>query len=545
MSLYDDASLIMYPSGYKANKIYSLKPTDGSGDLDFTRSNDTATRVNSDGLIEKVRTNLYTYSQSFADASWLTLSATKVSTSATDPNGDNTAANITWTSGTPRYFYKDFGNISPLTVSFWVKSNGGGNKFRLFGNGTNVFSADFTATSTWTRYSLSFNGSDVTGIGIAFASDNSAADLLVAFAQLEVGDVMTAYIPTTTTAVSVGMLADIPRIDYTGGGCGKLLLEPQRTNGILYSEQADNSYWIKFQCSITANQAISPDGYQNADLFTSTANGGAVIYKTCVTAGALSFFAKVGSLNANALFAISVDGVGGASWNQDGTLNAVAGGTATDGVSYGNGWFRFNYNVTSGSVVNYGLASSTDGDTAFIWGIQNEDSASYPTSYIPTLSAASTRGTDSCSKTGISSLIGQTEGTIFVDFVQKSVGASVVQIQLNDGSNSNRVQLEVNSSGIGVMYVFSGGALTGQINLGTFTTGTRYKVAIGYKVNDFVTYINGVSAGTDTNGAVPISMSRIDLGAEVGTPYTGYELNQALLFKTRLTNTQLAELTTI
>jgi hypothetical protein len=51
MSLYDDASLIMFPSGYKEDKIYSLKPTDGSGDLTFTRAS-TATRVNADGLIE-------------------------------------------------------------------------------------------------------------------------------------------------------------------------------------------------------------------------------------------------------------------------------------------------------------------------------------------------------------------------------------------------------------------------------------------------------------------------------------------------------------
>ena len=57
MSLYTDASLIMYPSGYKEDKIYSLKPTDGSGDLTFTRAS-TATRVNAEGLIEKVRTNL-------------------------------------------------------------------------------------------------------------------------------------------------------------------------------------------------------------------------------------------------------------------------------------------------------------------------------------------------------------------------------------------------------------------------------------------------------------------------------------------------------
>jgi len=58
MSFYTDASLVMIPSGYKTSKVYSAKPVDGSGDLTFTRSNDTATRVNSSGLIERVRTNV-------------------------------------------------------------------------------------------------------------------------------------------------------------------------------------------------------------------------------------------------------------------------------------------------------------------------------------------------------------------------------------------------------------------------------------------------------------------------------------------------------
>lgn len=57
MSTYDDASLIYYPSGYKAGTAYSLKPTDGSGDLTFTRAS-TATRVNAAGLIESVATGV-------------------------------------------------------------------------------------------------------------------------------------------------------------------------------------------------------------------------------------------------------------------------------------------------------------------------------------------------------------------------------------------------------------------------------------------------------------------------------------------------------
>ena len=49
MSLYDDASLIAYPSGYKESKIYAQKPIDGTGDLTFARAS-SATRVNEQGI---------------------------------------------------------------------------------------------------------------------------------------------------------------------------------------------------------------------------------------------------------------------------------------------------------------------------------------------------------------------------------------------------------------------------------------------------------------------------------------------------------------
>ena len=58
MSYYDDSSLFVAPNGYKTSVLFAQKPMDANGQLAFTRSNDTATPVGPDGLIEKVRTNL-------------------------------------------------------------------------------------------------------------------------------------------------------------------------------------------------------------------------------------------------------------------------------------------------------------------------------------------------------------------------------------------------------------------------------------------------------------------------------------------------------
>jgi hypothetical protein len=38
MDFYEEASLVMVPSGYKDQKVYSSVPDDGSGDLTFSRA---------------------------------------------------------------------------------------------------------------------------------------------------------------------------------------------------------------------------------------------------------------------------------------------------------------------------------------------------------------------------------------------------------------------------------------------------------------------------------------------------------------------------
>jgi hypothetical protein len=321
-----------------------------------------------------------------------------------------------------------------------------------------------------------------------------------------------------------------------------LLLEPQRTNSAQYSEQADNAYWLKFQATITANQATAPDGTTSAERLTAS-GATALIYRTGMTAGALSFFIKSETLSGGARFYIAVDGVGGASWSQNGILFSVTGGTATNAVNYGNGWYRCNFNVTSGSIINFGLENAASGNTAFIWGFQNEASATYATSYVPTTSASVTRVADAASKTGISSLIGQTEGVLFADINyngNKDISGSIA-IRVYTGTNeayifitnANLLQCELYNATLQC-------AITGAIG-----SNGRKKIAFAYKQNDFVVYMNGVQIGTDTSGTVG-AMANVNVGSYDSPDYiTLNGINQALLFKTRLTNAQLAELTAL
>lgn len=99
--IYEQASLVVTTNGYKEDKLYSVFPKDGSGDLTVTRAT-TATRVNSAGLIEVTPYNLLTYSEQFNNAIWVKERITITANAATAPTslssialGSQLAASLT------------------------------------------------------------------------------------------------------------------------------------------------------------------------------------------------------------------------------------------------------------------------------------------------------------------------------------------------------------------------------------------------------------------------------------------------------------------
>jgi hypothetical protein len=91
--------------------------------------------------------------------------------------------------------------------------------------------------------------------------------------------------------------------------------------------------------------------------------------------------------------------------------------------------------------------------------------------------------------------------------------------------------------------VFAGGAI--QANFTTPIVDGNVKMAGAYKANDFVFYVNGVQIGTDASGTVPAT-SEIYVGYDASNSnYLADGISQTLLFKTRLANESLAELTSL
>jgi len=197
----------------------------------------------------------------------------------------------------------------------------------------------------------------------------------------------------------------------------------------------------------------------------------------------------------------------------------------------------------SGSFINGGDLSL---DIA-VYGAQLE-SSSYPTSYIPTTSTAVTRLADAALTASVPSLIGQTEGVLFVEMKRESLSESFFVILsyiagTTAGSYGNSIYFYQLPNDIFV----SDGYVSNDSQFGFSSAGLSigtHKIAIAYKQNDFALYIDGVLIGTDTSGTVPaMNFLTIAGGADV----LGHKnvLNQVQLYKTRLSNAELATLTTL
>jgi hypothetical protein len=325
-----------------------------------------------------------------------------------------------------------------------------------------------------------------------------------------------------------------------------------------FSESYDNAAWAS-NGTVVANQGVSPSGYTDADLFYSTTGTGRRIFDAVtITSGSTytsSVFAKASGKSF--IFFPDVDNITNSVWFNlsNGTFSTPIEGTATM-VDYGNGWYRCSLTTTSTGTTGYSYVGISDAsgsvsftqngtDGVLLWGSQLEFGA-YESSYINTNGTSVTRLAEAFSKSSISSLIGQTEGTFLVDFIYSNTDTSVAQIfSISDEGTTNRVYIGSAFSQSLQSVVTSGG--TAQANIGTsfpMVLGQRYRAALAYKANDFAFYVNGVQIGTDNAGTVPV-MNYISNSSGGGSSPANYPLNQMLLFKTRLTNAQLAELTTL
>jgi hypothetical protein len=264
---------IFLPSAVKESKAYSQTPNDGTGDFTFYR-NSTTTRINERGQVERWPKNLYSNSNNFSG--WNYAGTTLVSSNAPAPDGTLTASTVNFNTGTGTnqlYIQYNLQFSQAITCSIYIRLRSGGLNgsaelnFGFYEAGFQV--KTYTITGDWTRisYTLPTGFADTDDNRTSWMwSSNTYGNLTVDIwgAQLEYGG-LTPYMPTTTRL-------NLPTIDYSDGG-PTLLLNPERTNLAIYSEDFSNAVWTKQSgVSVTTNQVIAPDGTLTADLVIGAGN---------------------------------------------------------------------------------------------------------------------------------------------------------------------------------------------------------------------------------------------------------------------------------
>ena len=220
-NLFNEASYVITPNGYKTSKIYALKPEDGSGDLDIIR-NTTATRINQYGVRETVPANIVRIDYSNGKPCFLI-----------EPK----RTNLVYPSATATTQVRAVTAVAH-TLSF-------------YGTGTvtlsGAFSGSLVGTGANNRVSLTFTP---TAGNLTLTVSGTVTDW-----QLEAGSNATSIIPTVTGSVTRNSdnASKTYITDLIGQTEGSIYVEFDRTTEtsglkqllVLYSDGvATNSLWI-------------------------------------------------------------------------------------------------------------------------------------------------------------------------------------------------------------------------------------------------------------------------------------------------------------
>ena len=565
--------------------------TTGSNLVTFTRAS-SGTYVGSDGVLRTAVTNLLLRSEEF-DTTWTAERSSVSSDQAIAPNGTLSAdtliedtsvalshvlsqASLSVVSGSTYTFScyaKRASGTRDLTVT--LRSAQFGTNMRATVDlstgvvtpaGSPVGSGSTPMGNGWWRVWVTATAtvSAATTVGINLTSGTTlsytgdgTSGIYLWGAQLEQSATVGEYIPTTSTINSA------PRFDHnptTGESLG-LLVEEQRTNLLVRSEEFDDASWAKANVTVQENAALAPNGSTLADKLIASATTTVHNINQIVTASSaaytFSIYLKAAELTTASIRAGRAGNFVNADINL--SLGTIAPpsqiGTATNGSSsiqrVSNDWYRCSVtgsNLGDGQInaIIYIPDDATlpgDGTSGiYLWGAQLEAGA-FPTSYIPTTAAAVTRSADVASITGsaFTSFYNQSENTTFIDTT--SVGSNIgFTFVISDGTDNNRNGQYKTGSAVTNRLVLAGA----QNNAGSISytpPQLRVRSLVSAQAGSTIMCVNGTLGSASTQSPLP-TVDRITIGSgALGTNFLGGTIRRLTYWPQRLANSTLQQIT--
>ena len=341
--------------------------------------------------------------------------------------------------------------------------------------------------------------------------------------------------------------ANIPRLDYTNGGCPELLLERASSNLCLYSQSNFNDQvnWLKFlapaNLTITEDDIIAPDG---------TLSGAKIEY---INNGSDSVFTQnITVVNGeNYVLSVWMKGeVGGEviKLRLSNNSGGISGTTSTFTLT--NEWKRYTSEIKVSDATDRGFqfrmeqAVNPQGATFWAWGAQLENNI-FASSYIPTTSTSVSRGVDLVTDNSTIDLTSP-QFTFFVDINMEGNDQENSRISINNGDDVNIIRISTLVDGIPIGQYVGGSIVSDSFfKIDYATYGRMLKIGIVSTSSGYDIYVNGVLASSRTQGAIDTS-TYTHIGFTDGDldNFAG-RIRDFRYYDEELTQAELIELTTL
>jgi hypothetical protein len=340
-----------------------------------------------------------------------------------------------------------------------------------------------------------------------------------------------------------------PRIDFKDNTKGALLLEPQRSNSLQYSEDFNQSSWSTPNINVTSNVTNAPNGTTTADLIEEVTNGGSLRQAISVSGQlTFSFYLKYASGTNTSASLFCTDANQQAGFNlKTGVVNYVSGSTATI-ENVGNGWYRCSMTFTSSASSTLILFPNYQSGIGgvYAWGAQVEQ-GSYATSYIPTSGSAVTRVQEtSANLTNSINNFGTSNFSLFIEsYIKEGYNARVKKMQ---SWTTRGYAFYLNAYGLRGRVYGDSQIDTSYVGIGSVINNSKNKalMVVDRVLNTITIYSNGVNvhsesiasiAGDSLDNTAPLQFQRA-INIEAGL------INDFKIYNTALTNAEAIALTT-